>query len=88
MNLHVMHAEPPAPRPMREWDAGKEALQDEAPAERPARPTRPGVPLYQPRPRDRSAVLDATVAMFHAVHDASVLAPSGVTVPAPGLWVH
>ena len=55
LTVHVLYAEPPAPRPMREWDTGKEGMQDGVPTERLQRPGRPGVPLYAARPRERSA---------------------------------
>ena len=44
-----------ASRAVREWDVGKEAMQEDLPGDRPARPPRLPVPLYQPRPRERCA---------------------------------
>ncbi|CAK0786469.1 hypothetical protein CVIRNUC_009682 [Coccomyxa viridis] len=44
-----------ASRAVREWDAGKEPMQEDLPGDRPARPPRLPVPLYQPRARERPA---------------------------------
>ncbi len=81
--VHVSFAEPPAPRPMREWDTGKEAMQDDVPAERPPRPGRPGVPLYAARPRERSVISGQHPSKPHMVASSLASAMSTLSVFLP-----